>query len=208
MSILTPISRGCQRTLTDGSVRYVIEFGPLDAVAAATLFGMPGTEMGVVALKDGRALNAHSGDEKDGSSPNDMALHDEPISEMIERLDVLARADLGMTPHGQQSAGLGHGEDRTCTSDAALPMANDQLVDANKTKHITLANYAGIFCADPKFWEWIGTKTDKPNNAEEAAGYIRRQCVVTSRAQIDHSQNATEKFRQIMRDFDEWKARL
>lgn len=74
MSILTPISRGCKGTLTDGSVRYMIEFGPLDAVAAATLFGMPGTEMGVVALKDGRALNGDLSAETIAVRPNDAAL--------------------------------------------------------------------------------------------------------------------------------------
>lgn len=53
MSILTAISRGCKGTMTDGTVRYVIEFEPRFAIAAAELFAMPGTEMGVVALKDG-----------------------------------------------------------------------------------------------------------------------------------------------------------
>jgi hypothetical protein len=41
--MIQSISRGCKGTLSDGSVRYVFEFGPNDAADAAKLFGMPGT---------------------------------------------------------------------------------------------------------------------------------------------------------------------
>lgn len=195
--ILTAISRGCKGTLTDGSVRYTIEFEPRHAIDAAKLFAMPGTEMGVVALKDGRD---HTEDALD--------MVNESIPEMVERLDVLARADLGIVP---RALNVVFGDETTAVraNGAGLydePMANDQVADAGKTiaKHITLANYAGIFCADPKFWEWIGTKTNKPTCEAEAAHYIRWRCNIASRAEIDNSKIASGIFRQIMREFDAW----
>lgn len=43
---------------------------------------------------------------------------------------------------------------------------------------------AGIMCADPRFWEMMGSK-----NEEEAARTLRFECSVDSRAELDDSAN-------------------
>ena len=50
MSAIRGISRGCKNTLADGTVRYLFDFDPQDAADVAKLWGMPGTEVGVVAF--------------------------------------------------------------------------------------------------------------------------------------------------------------
>lgn len=180
MSILTAINRGCKGTLVDGTVRYMIEFGPLDAVAAATLFAMPGTEMGVVALKDGRdhtedvldmvprALNVVFGDETTAVRTNGAGLHDEPNDQIFE--------------------------------------AAKKAIKAGKT--ITLANYAGMFCNDPQFWRFFhdGYREDIRIDTEEICKFaIYEHCGIRSRAELDHNKDAAQSFREVMSNFDQWK---
>lgn len=210
--ILTAISRGCKGTMVDGSVRYTIEFGPLDAVAAATLFGMPGTEMGVVALKDGRD---HDKQVIYSCGPNGEAI---PMA--IETLPERRKSTkptkdgrdhtedvLDMVPYGDQNADSGDEKDGTGPNDAALPMASDQVADTGKTiktAQSDLVKWSGVLSNDKQFWEWVGLRSDKPTTAEEAAAYIRRRCIITSRSHLAHDAGAASIFRSIMRGFDEW----
>ena len=41
--MIEAISRGCKGTLSDGTLRYVVDIAPVDAAEAAALFGMPGS---------------------------------------------------------------------------------------------------------------------------------------------------------------------
>ena len=55
------------RTMADGSLRIEVEVSPMDAQAAFALFGKPGTQMGLAALKDGYGAAS--------SDPNPMESH-------------------------------------------------------------------------------------------------------------------------------------
>ena len=192
MSILTAISRGCKGTLVDGSVRYTIEFTPLDAVAAAKLFAMPGTEMGVVALKDGRD-------------------HTEDVLDMVPRaLNVVFGDETTAVRTNGAALPMANEE---CGAGGFISALADQFVDANKTIVDTpmeiaqrgLVKLAGILSNDRKFWEYVGTMHPvTPTTTWEAANYIRQDCGITSRSELAHDARAAIYFRGMMRSFDEW----
>jgi hypothetical protein len=62
-----------------------------------------------------------------------------------------------------------------------------------------LAQRAGILCNEGGFRVFIGA-TDK----DHAATIIRERCGITSRAQLDHVEEAARKFRDLSRDYDAW----
>lgn len=70
-----------------------------------------------------------------------------------------------------------------------------------------LAKYAGMFCADPVFWEWVEKETEIETKSEhEARKYILYICNITSRRMLDHDAMAGRVFRgQIMAPFDSWR---
>lgn len=70
----------------------------------------------------------------------------------------------------------------------------------DKPKGGELAKWAGILSNDPLFWDYTDT-----DNANEAAAFIRQNCSVPSRADLDHNDGAARIFRKIMGAFSEWK---
>lgn len=75
------------------------------------------------------------------------------------------------------------------------------------TKGGELAKWAGILSNDPVFWEWADECCDflDINDASDAAIYIREMCDVQSRAELDHNPEAAKIFREMMREFSEWR---
>lgn len=65
-----------------------------------------------------------------------------------------------------------------------------------------VAQQAGILCNDPKFQQFV-----QVGNDEEAADYIRAYCEVDSRADIDTSPYAHQKWNDLMVDYGRWKGR-
>lgn len=68
------------------------------------------------------------------------------------------------------------------------------------------AKLAGMWCADPEFWSflWRERKVEVAN-AAEAADAVRTICEIDSRAQLDHSKQAWERFNQQIRyPFMKW----
>ncbi len=57
-----------------------------------------------------------------------------------------------------------------------------------------LAKLAGQWCIDATFRAWCGVET-----ADEAAEFIRRKCVIESRAELDSSPSAAEVFHRNIR---------
>ncbi|MCY1197232.1 hypothetical protein D9M72_85940 [compost metagenome] len=47
---------------------------------------------------------------------------------------------------------------------------------------------------NPEFWAFASAR-----NADEAAAFIRRVCRVESRAQLDHDQQARDRFHELVR---------
>ena len=79
----------------------------------------------------------------------------------------------------------------------------------DKPKGGELAKWAGILSNDPVFWEWAN-ETDGNDYSPiigtiDAARYIREQCCVESRAELDHNPEAAKIFRHMMGEFDDWK---
>ena len=60
----------------------------------------------------------------------------------------------------------------------------------------TLAKTAAILCANPAFQKHIGV-----NSAEKAAAYVRKQCGVISRRELDQSEAAAKRFHELRRQF-------
>lgn len=72
----------------------------------------------------------------------------------------------------------------------------------DKPKGGELARLAGMFCQQPKFWQFAGVE-----GAEEAAEWIRVKCMVDSRSELDHSESAARIFHtEIRRPYSEVSA--
>lgn len=68
-----------------------------------------------------------------------------------------------------------------------------------------LARRAGIFCGEPAFQRWVADQTENEQGGPEAAAhYIRQRCGVTSRAQLDHDEDAAREFRNIKIEYENW----
>ena len=64
-----------------------------------------------------------------------------------------------------------------------------------------LAKLAGIFCNDPKFWEWINISriTSMAVDAEDARTTILYVCKIQSRKELDHNPAAARIFHEEIR---------
>ncbi len=83
--------------------------------------------------------------------------------------------------------------------DDELPVQQPQ-VAAEKPKGGALAKLAGRWCQDPMFWAWL--ETDPLNAARSPAGAaacVYALCEIGSRADLDHNQEAAEKFHRLIR---------
>lgn len=63
----------------------------------------------------------------------------------------------------------------------------------------SLAQIAGIICAQPAFWKYINVA-----DANAAADYVRGHCNVSSRAALDHNEDAATAFRTLNTDYKLW----
>lgn len=74
----------------------------------------------------------------------------------------------------------------------------------------TLAQQAGILCNDPVFQKWAyeeyGTYIEdgRLHAADNAAAFVRAECFVQSRADLDGNEAAARKFRDLRADFKLW----
>ena len=70
-----------------------------------------------------------------------------------------------------------------------------------------LAKLAGMFCNDPKFWEWNNSQSDAEymRNADTARNHIIDICRIHSRKEIDHNAAAARIFHeQIRLPYSNW----
>ena len=78
----------------------------------------------------------------------------------------------------------------------------------DKPKGGELAKWAGILSADTYWWGWLEGHLHAPGaiNSEQRAAYLLRQHLhIDSRAELDHNPEAAKIFREMMREFSEWK---
>ena len=63
-----------------------------------------------------------------------------------------------------------------------------------------IAKLAGMWCKDPRFWEWIGADDEK-----QAAYWVQQMCGITSRAYLDSNEAVAEVFdREVRLPFMAW----
>jgi hypothetical protein len=115
----------------------------------------------------------------------------------LERFKDLTMAKKGMA--GQIIAAI------MKTVDDEEEVANDSQPDPDpepeKLKGGELAKLAGMWCESPLFRRWLvvhgGFKDLR--SSEDAAEVIRSWCVVDSRAQLDHDDEAATRFQKFIR---------
>lgn len=91
--------------------------------------------------------------------------------------------------------------------DAEQPVEPPKVVAATKAsdepekpKGGPLARLAGQWCAMPEFWDWIGQHRGAyVSSKEEAADWLRRECGVESRAELDFYGDAQNTFHATVR---------
>jgi len=76
----------------------------------------------------------------------------------------------------------------------------NQVATPKKPKGGELARLAGIWCNEPKFWRWIRTVGGPEiDNDMQAAAWIRAECEVASRVELDHNDRASMRFQELIR---------
>lgn len=83
-----------------------------------------------------------------------------------------------------------------------------QSLTVEKLKGGELAKWAGIFCNDREFEQWLSNEYPREyaDCLQDCATWIREKCNVDSRAELDHNPEAGLIFReQIMAPFADWK---
>lgn len=86
---------------------------------------------------------------------------------------------------------------------SALKQQLQQSVEMERKKGGKLAQQAGILCNEPRFMTFL-SETGALLPAENAPEYLRRQCGVKTRADLDHDGNAAEVFRTIKWAYEAW----
>ena len=73
-------------------------------------------------------------------------------------------------------------------------------IEQDKPKGGALAKLAGMWCSDPEFWAWLETDPDNAcHSAQGAAACLYAICGIESRAELDHNEQAAEKFHRSVR---------
>lgn len=87
------------------------------------------------------------------------------------------------------------------TQEAAKQSAQDETIAADKPKGGQLAKLAGMWCDEPKFWDWINTLDGwiLIEDENEAKCYVYEKCEIGSRAELDNNPEAAEKFHNLIR---------
>lgn len=78
---------------------------------------------------------------------------------------------------------------------------------AEKPKGGALAKLAGMWANEPEFWEWMKSIDHYAEDAGDAAAFMRAQCVVQSRAELDNVPEAKTRFDMFIRGpYAKWRA--
>lgn len=78
---------------------------------------------------------------------------------------------------------------------------------SEKPKGGEWAKLAGMWCANPEFWEWMASipGVRVPRDSGEAAELLKDACDIGSRVELDHDQAALARFNKVIRfPFMKW----
>ena len=80
-------------------------------------------------------------------------------------------------------------------------------VEPQVAKGGKLAQRAGILCTEGGFRRFLADRIGRPHiiSEEEAKNEIYRICGVTSRAHLDHDQQAGSAFLNLVSEYDAWR---
>lgn len=69
---------------------------------------------------------------------------------------------------------------------------------------------AGILCGQKRFREFAADRLQLPGAVSSAAAreFVRRECDVTSRADLDHFGNAAARWNALRTEYDAWRGRI
>jgi len=76
---------------------------------------------------------------------------------------------------------------------------------------LSAAQRAGILSNDPQFQRFAAVRSGFPAlqfTASAAAEYLRGQCQIDSRRELDRSSAALTRFDALRTEFDSWRGRL
>lgn len=85
----------------------------------------------------------------------------------------------------------------------SLQAEGDYLAHNEKAKGGALAKLAGMWCNDPKFWEWINKRGHWPlliESEKDAAEFVYASCCIESRAELDANKYAETRFHTLIRE--------
>jgi len=86
---------------------------------------------------------------------------------------------------------------------ARLKVGSEEPASEPAVKKGTLAQQAGILCGEPAF-QRLAQENGYPVTVEGAADFLRYQCGVISRADLDKDAEAARKFRDLRADYKLW----
>ncbi len=82
---------------------------------------------------------------------------------------------------------------------------------AQRFRDLTPAHQAGLLCKQADFQRFAASRLHLPQaSCQEsvAAEYLRHQCRITSRRDLNTSAEARERFERLRTDFDAWRGRI
>lgn len=66
------------------------------------------------------------------------------------------------------------------------------------------SNRAGMLCRDPLFHAYVAQRCQRKVTEQEAATWMRHNCQIESRRELDHKLEARQAFTRIVNAFKEW----
>jgi hypothetical protein len=88
---------------------------------------------------------------------------------------------------------------------ALVPIGDDEQPEPIiRPKGGGLAQRAGIICNQPSFWKWLYEDGYHCLNQSDASIFVRNRCGVTSRAELDHNEDAGKLFENFLTDYEMW----
>lgn len=116
------------------------------------------------------------------------------IEAPIEQADTILR-DLGGYPDPANAKWVGI---------APLAVKPDNTIRGGK-----IAQSAGILANEKAFQMWVETDQcfleAEVDASENAAAFIRQRCGISSRAHLDHDEQAARAFRDLKSEYDAWR---
>lgn len=77
--------------------------------------------------------------------------------------------------------------------------------DRKKWSELPCSQQAAIRCGEKAFWTFLEeTDAVKINDADEAAKYVRWNCEVSSRSDLDKDELARERWAEMEKDYQVW----